>query len=90
MHFLSVLPDRVRGLQLLFSYSAPLLDVWKLHTFVLFFHAILQRFGEKFVNFERIFLYEPCYMISFFWYVWTKWYPNFNRIAEHVQEIIII
>ena len=45
----------------------PLPDVWKsLRTFILLHH--FAKFCEMFVNFERIFLYEPC---IFFWgFVW--------------------
>ena len=62
MHFLSVLTDRVR---LPLGYSkgcAPLPDMWKScvpSCCFVFCTIIIAKFCEKFVNFERIFLYEP-------------------------------
>ena len=62
MHFLSVLTDRVR---LPLGYSkgcAPLPDMWKscVPSCCFMFRAIIiAKVCETFVNFERIFLYEP-------------------------------
>ena len=62
MHFLSVLTDRVR---LPLGYSkgcAPLPDMWKScvpSCCFVFCTIIIAKVCEKFVNFERIFLYEP-------------------------------
>ena len=50
---------------------------------VAFVCAMLQRFGEKFVNFERIFLYEPCLYAGCF-------LPTLDLLMEKASCITII